>query len=87
MLGTSDYVATLTVICPSADVERLARELDGVLAGVPGVSAAAGMLAGGIGVGGRVLTPTASAARGAVRAAWKSARLHLLGLPVPTRFD
>ncbi len=87
LLGASDYVATLTVLCPSADVERLARELDGALAGVPGVSAAAGMLTGEIGVVGRILAPTASSARAAVRAAWRSARLHLLGLPVPTRFD
>jgi urease accessory protein len=87
VLGAHDYVATLTVLCPSADVERLARELDGVLAEVPGVSAAAGMLAGEVGVAGRILAPTGSAARAAVRAAWKCARLQLLGLPVPTRFD
>lgn len=87
LLGTHDYVATLTVLCPAADVERLARELDDVLAGAPGVSAAAGVLAEGAGVVGRILAPTAGTARAAVRAVWTSARMHLLGLPVPTRFD
>lgn len=87
LLGSNDYVATVTAVCPAADVERLARALDDALAAAPGVSAAAGMLPGGLGVVGRILAPTASAARGAVRAAWASARLQLLGLPVPTRFD
>jgi len=51
------------------------------------VTAAAGMLRDGIGVVGRILAPTASTARAAVRSAWASARLGLLGLAVPTRFD
>jgi urease accessory protein len=87
LLGANDYVASMMVVCPGADTELLARELDAVLAAAPAVTAAAGMLRDGIGVVGRILAPTASTARAAVRSAWASARLGLRGLAVPTRFD
>jgi urease accessory protein len=87
LLGANDYVASVIVVCPGADVERLARTLDATLAAAPGVCAAAGPLTREIGVVGRVLAPTAGAARAAVRAVWADARRELLGLAVPTRFD
>lgn len=87
LLGAHDYVASLVVACPGADSDALARELDAALATRPGIDGAAGSLPDGIGAAGRILAPTASAARAAVRAAWEVSRRHLLGLAVPTRFD
>lgn len=85
MLGANDYVASVIVGCPGADVERLADELDARLARVPGVAAGAGLLPSGAGVVARVLAPTASAARAAVRTVWEGARKTLVGLALPAR--
>ena len=57
LLGANDYVASLMVVCPGADAEQLARELDAVLAAAPAVTGAAGMLQDGVGVVGRILAP------------------------------
>jgi urease accessory protein len=87
LLGGNDYVASLMVVCPGSDADRLARELDAVLAAARAVTGAAGVLTDGMGVVGRILAPTASDARAAVRAVWERARMQLLGIAAPTRFD
>jgi urease accessory protein len=87
MLGANDYLASVLVVCPGGDAERLAGAIDAALAGTPGISGAAGLLPDAIGIVGRVLAPTASAARAGVRTVWASARLQLLGLALPSRLD
>ncbi len=87
LLGASDYVASVIAACPGADVERLAADLDARLARVPGATGGASVLPAETGVVARVLAPTASGARAAVRTVWEGARLALTGLPLPSRLD
>jgi urease accessory protein len=87
LLGANDYVASVIVACPGADVERLAADLDGRLARVPGAVGGASVLPSDVGAVVRLLAPTASGARAGVRAAWEGARLALTGLPLPSRLD
>ncbi|MEO9175920.1 MAG: urease accessory protein UreD [Gaiellales bacterium] len=87
LLGASDYVASVVIACPGADVERLAADLDERLARVAGATGGVSVLPSDVGVVARVLAPAASGARAAVRTVWEGARLALTGLPLPTRLD
>lgn len=83
LLGASDYVASLLVVAPDRDGERLAAQIDAVMAGVRDARGAAGSLEGGAGVAVRILADSAPAARRALRAAWRTAREGLLGRALP----
>lgn len=83
ILGDHDYLATLLVVAPGRDAGALAREIDDAVAAAPGARAAAGPLPDAAGVLVRVLAATGGAARAALHRAWATARLRLLGIPLP----
>lgn len=85
VLGGRSYLGTFVAVAPHVDAERLAGLIDTELAVDARVSAAAGTLPNGAGVGARVLASKAADARTALDAAWAVARQELLGAPLPVR--
>jgi urease accessory protein len=85
LLGRYDYVASLLAVAPGRDAEALAAHLDGDLARLPDVLAAAGTLPCGAGAFARILAHSAVTAQRALAAAWRVARRELLGCPLPPR--
>ncbi len=85
MLDGADHISSVLCICPGADVDGLAHRIDSRLAAAVGDRGAAGALPGGAGVMARILSPTATAARLAVHAAWDVARRELAGTCIPAR--
>lgn len=83
-LGGRDYLASLLVVAPEDDPGTLASRLDAVLEAEGDVLAAAAALPNGAGAAARVLASSAIGARRAVSGAWRVAREHLIGLPLPT---
>jgi urease accessory protein len=82
VLADGDYLVSLLVVAPEADVEALAARLDAALAGYGG---AAGELPNGAGALVRAIAPTAGAADRVLRSAWAAARLELIGISLPER--
>ena len=83
LLGAHDVVATLYVIAPRPDPDTLAALLRATLDSIPDVLAGVSELPGGCGVAVRILGSTSKAVQEAVRAAWNTARLAVLGAPAP----
>jgi urease accessory protein len=83
ILGSRDYLVSLVVVCPERDTARLAALLDAGLAERPGLLGAADELPNGSGAIVRILAPSATAAREALRAAWTTVRAEVLDLPLP----
>ncbi|HEY1517598.1 MAG TPA: urease accessory protein UreD [Solirubrobacteraceae bacterium] len=83
LLGPRDYIASMLVVAPGEDGERLAHEIDAVMTGLSDARGAAGALDDGAGATVRIMADTAPAARRALRAAWRTAREQLLGLSLP----
>lgn len=83
LLGEHDYVASLLVVAPEDDAEALAARLDAALVADPDVMGASGALPNAAGALVRILAGSAPATRRALAGAWRSARAHVIGLPLP----
>lgn len=83
LLGRHDYLASLLVVAPEHDAERLSARLDRALQARSDVLGAAGALPGGSGALVRVLAEGALAVRRALAAAWGVTRAELFDLPLP----
>jgi len=83
VLGPYDVIATLHVISGHGDRPRLVTLLRDTLGVRPDVVAGVSELPNRAGVGVRLLGPSSKAVRSALRAAWNTARLELLGAPAP----
>jgi urease accessory protein len=83
LLGGSAYVASLLVVAPGRDGEAVAAAIDGELARLTDAQGAAGALDHGAGAAVRIVAGSAPGVRRALRAAWRTAREQVLGLPLP----
>jgi urease accessory protein len=83
LLGGHDYLVSVVAAAPEHDAERLAADLDALLAADAGTTGAAGVLPHDAGVAARILAPDAPAARAAGRRAWTALRTALLGSAPP----
>lgn len=83
VLGAHDYLASMLVIAPDRDAERLVHLLGTALEEADTGLGAAAALPNGAGAVVRVLGTTATQARRALTAGWRAARRELLELPLP----
>jgi urease accessory protein len=83
VLGPYDVIATLHVVSGQGDLANLVTLLRETLAAHEDVMAGVSELPNRAGVGVRLLGPTSKAVQAALRAAWNTARLELLGTPAP----
>ena len=86
LLGASAYVASLLIVAPGRDGERLAAAIDRALAGLTGLTdaqGAAGALDHEAGATVRIVAGSAPGVRRALRTAWRTAREQLLGCSLP----
>lgn len=82
LLGEHDYLASLLVIAPD-DPEALAARLDAALHADSDVLGASGVLPNGAGALARILAGSAPTTLRALAGAWRAARAHVVGLPLP----
>lgn len=83
LLGKRDYLTSLLVVAPERDPEELAARLDATFAADSDLLVAAGALPNGSGAVARMLTGSAPQALRALLGAWRVARDHVIGLPLP----
>jgi urease accessory protein len=83
VLGTHDVIAVLHVISPSADHANLVARLRSALSVCPPVLAGVSELPNDCGVTVKLLGSSSRSVQAALRTAWNTARLELLGVPAP----
>jgi urease accessory protein len=83
LLGAHDVIAALYVISRQTDAADMVAMLRTALAGRPDVLVGASELPNDSGAVVKLLGPTSKSVRAALRTAWSSARLELLGTPAP----
>jgi urease accessory protein len=83
LLGAHDVIAALYVISGQTDAADMVAMLRTALAGTPDVLVGASELPNDSGAVVKLLGPTSKSVQGALRTAWNTARLDLLGTPAP----
>jgi urease accessory protein len=83
LLGAHDVIAALYVISRQTDPADMVAMLRTALAGHPGVLVGASELPNDSGAVVKILGPSSMAVKAALRAAWNTVRLELLGTPAP----